>query len=116
MATRRVKAEESDAPRARPATTPEGREAQLAALAYDLAEKQLRDGTASSQVQTHFLKAMSSREALEKRRLEGEIEINRIKQEVLASEKRTEALYSKALNAMRRYSGAAPIDEEPDAY
>jgi hypothetical protein len=53
-----------------PAATPEARENQLAALAYDLAEKQLREGTASSQVVTHFLKAVSTRERVEKEILE----------------------------------------------
>lgn len=37
----------------RPALTPEARENQLISLASDLAEKQLREGTASSQVITH---------------------------------------------------------------
>ena len=40
----------------RPALTPESRENQMIALAIDLAEKQLQEGTASSQVITHFLK------------------------------------------------------------
>ena len=42
--------------RGRPALTPEARENQLISLAIDLAEQQLRDGTASSQVITHYLK------------------------------------------------------------
>ena len=37
----------------RPALTPEARENQMIALAVDLAEKQLLEGTASSQVITH---------------------------------------------------------------
>ena len=39
--------------RMRPALTPEARENQLISLAVDLAERQLREGTASSQVITH---------------------------------------------------------------
>ena len=50
----------------RPATTPEGREKQLIALATDLAEKQLREGTASSQVITHYLKLGSSKDKIER--------------------------------------------------
>ena len=42
--------------RLKPATTPEGRENEMVSLAIDLAEKQIREGTASSQVITHFLK------------------------------------------------------------
>ena len=54
----------------RPAFTPEARENQLIALAVDRAEKQLRDGTASSQVITHYLKLGASKE---KDRLEIEL-------------------------------------------
>ena len=53
-----------------PATTPQGREDQLISLAIDLAEKQLREGTASAQVTTHFLKLASSKEKLEREKLE----------------------------------------------
>ena len=56
----------------RPALTPEARENQLIALAIDRAEQQLLDGTASSQVITHYLKLGSSRERLERERLENE--------------------------------------------
>ncbi len=51
--------------KSRPAITPEARENQLISLATDLAEQQLRDGTASSQVITHYLKLGSTREKLE---------------------------------------------------
>ena len=50
----------------RPALTPEARENQLISLASDLAEKQLREGTASSQVITHYLKLGSTKERIEK--------------------------------------------------
>ena len=39
----------------RPALTPEARENQMIALAVDLVEQRLLDGTASSQETTHFL-------------------------------------------------------------
>ena len=53
----------------RPALTPEARENQLIYLATDLAEKQLREGTASSQVITHYLKLGSTKEKLEREKL-----------------------------------------------
>ena len=56
-------------PRRPPATTPEARENQMVSLAIDLAEKQLAEGTASSQVITHYLKLATSREQLEKEKL-----------------------------------------------
>ena len=62
----------SSSRRSSPAMTPEARENQMIALAVDLAEKQLREGTASSQVITHFLKLASSTERLEKKNKEEE--------------------------------------------
>ena len=91
----------------RPATTPEGRENKLISLAADLAEKQLRDGSASSQVITHFLKLASTREGLEQERLKRENLLLSAKVDAIASAKRIEELYEKALNAMRHYTGGA---------
>jgi hypothetical protein len=88
-----------------PATTPEARENQLIALAVDLAEKQLSDGTASSQVITHFLKRGSIKEKIEQEILEKQKELIQAKTEALQSAKRIEELYSNALKAMRIYSG-----------
>lgn len=89
----------------RPALTPEARENQLIAAAVDLAEKQLREGTASSQVITHYLKLGSTKERLEKEKLERENELLRARTEALQSSQRVEELYSNALEAMRRYNG-----------
>ena len=88
-----------------PATTPEGRENQLVALAIDRAEQQLRDGTASSQVITHFLKLASSKERLEREKLELENELIKAKTENLQSQKNIEELYTNAIKAMQTYSG-----------
>lgn len=88
-----------------PARTPEAREGQLADLAYDLAEEQIRGGTASSQVVTHFLKAGSMRERLEQQRIAHEIELMEVKKQQLEGQKRVEELYVSALEAMRSYSG-----------
>lgn len=88
-----------------PATTPEARENQLIALAVDRAEQQLIDGTASSQVITHFLKLASSKERLEREKLELENELIKAKTENLQSQKNIEELYSKAITAMQTYSG-----------
>lgn len=93
-----------------PATTPEGRESQLIFLATDLAERQLREGTASSQVITHFLKLASTREQLEQARLQNENLLMAAKIDQIASSKRIEELYETALNAMRQYSGQE-VDE-----
>lgn len=99
--------------RGRPATTPEGRESQLVALAFDLVEKRIREGNATSQETTHFLKLGSSREILEQERLRNENLMTQAKIDQLASQARVEELYSKALNAMRTYAGHEP-DPEPE--
>ena len=101
--------------RFRPATTDENRENQLVTLAIDLAERQLSEGTASSQVITHYLKLGSTREKLEQERLMRENELLNSKVEMMASAKRVEELYSEALNAMRAYAGRA-MEEYDDDY
>lgn len=90
----------------RPALTPEGRENQLINLAVGLAEKQLREGTASSQVITHYLKLGSTKERLEKEILEQQKELMKAKTEAIQSAKRVEELYENAMNAMREYKGS----------
>lgn len=113
MASRRI-SEEPKKARRRPATTPEGRENQLIALAMDLTEKQMRDGTASSQIITHYLKLGSSRERIEQERLAQENELLRAKIDAMASAKRVEELYETALNAMRSYAGQEPMEVYED--
>lgn len=101
----------------RPAVTSEGRENQLISLAADLAERQLVQGTASSQVITHFLKLASTREKLEQERLQRENLLLSAKVEQIASSNRMEALYAEALNAMRGYRGEPQeIQDDDDDY
>ena len=89
----------------RPALTPEARENQMIFLATELAEQQLRDGTASSQVITHFLKLGSSKEKLEHEILKEQKKLITAKTESLESSKRIEELYTNAITAMREYGG-----------
>lgn len=89
----------------RPALTPEAREKQMISLAMDQAEKQLLEGTASSQVICHFLKLASSKEKLEKERLEEENKLLRAKAEAIKSAETSEELYRNAIKAFSRYSG-----------
>lgn len=91
--------------RRRPASTPEAREKQLINLATELAEQQLLDGTASSQVITHYLKLGSTRETLEREKIKQENELLKAKVDAIEATKRSEELYQKALDAMRTYSG-----------
>src|SRR5512146_200033 len=91
--------------RSAPGKTLEARENQLIAMAVDLAEQQLSEGTASSQVITHFLKLGSSTERLEKDRLLEENRLLKAKTDALKSAKRVEELYAEAIKAMRSYTG-----------
>lgn len=74
-------------------------------MAVNLAEQQLRDGTASSQVITHYLKLGSSKERLEKEMMEEQKKLLQAKTEALAEARTTAELYENAINAMRLYSG-----------
>lgn len=96
----------------RPALTPEARENQMIALAVDLVEQRLLDGTASSQETTHFLKLGSMKNRLEMEKLQEENRLLKAKTEALQSAKRVEELYSEAIKAMRRYSGQGSDDDE----
>lgn len=95
----------------RPALTPEAREQQLIAIAMDRAEQQLLDGTASSQVITHFLKLGSDKERLEREKLEEENKLLRAKTEALEAQRNSEADYTKVIEALKRYSGHGDQDE-----
>lgn len=67
----------------RPMLTPEAKENQMISLAMDCAERQMMEGTASSQVITHFLKLGSERERLEREKLEEENKLLRAKTKAL---------------------------------
>lgn len=113
MARQRV--EEASKRRRKPATTPEGRENELISAAHDLAEEQIRNGQASSQVITHFLKLGSSRERLEQQRLEHENELLKVKKDAMERADRIEGLMTEAVKAMRTYQGdVTPVVDDDD--
>lgn len=114
MAGRRPKQDANSERRRPPATSPEARENEVIGLAIDLAERQIRDGTASAQVITHFLKLGSTREQLEQERLKAENRLVEAKAEQISSSANTEQLYKEALSAMRAYSGQPEPDREED--
>lgn len=102
----------SSTPRQPPAKTPDGRELQMVSLAMDLAEKQMRDGTASAAVIGHFLKIGAGREKLEREKIRRENLLLESRVNELASSSRNEELYTRALNAMREYSGKEPLSDD----
>lgn len=97
--------------RGRPAISPEARENQLISLAVNLAEEQLRNGTASSQVITHFLKLGTTKAELEKEKLKRENKLLEVKAKSVESSDEVKVLYENALKAMRNYAGYGDPDE-----
>lgn len=95
----------------RPALTPEARQNQLIALATDLVEKRLIEGTASSQETTHFLKLATQEAKLKVKILEKQEELISAKTEAIKSSQRTEELYRDAIIAMRQYSGGSTNED-----
>ena len=101
----------TSAKKIRPALSPEARENQMIALAVDLAERQLIEGTASSQVITHFLKLGTTKAELEKEKLKRENKLLEAKTKATESAEEVKVLYENALKAMRNYAGYGDPDE-----
>lgn len=107
--------ENLEANHSRPILTSESREKYLISLAYDLVEKRLKEGTATSQETTHFLKLGTKKERLEEDILEKQKELITAKTEALQSAKRVEELYAEAFKAFRTYNGdQEDFDDEPE--
>lgn len=104
---------ETRLPRAR---TPEARESQLVALAYDLAEEQLRKGTASSQLISQLLKVGSTREKIELQKVKQETILVEAKVKDLANVDEMKKLYTEAMEAMRGYKGTETSENEQIVY
>ena len=102
----------TEMPRIRPALTPESREQQMIALAVDLVEQRLLNGTASSQETTHYLKLGSMKNKLEMEKIKRENELLAAKTKAIESGDRIEKLYQEAITAMQRYSGHGESDEQ----
>lgn len=87
----------------KPSMNPESRDMQMASLAYDLAEKQLLDGTASPSVIGHFLKIASKRETIELDILEKQKVLTEAKTASLGKDRDAEVLAKAAMEAMTKY-------------
>lgn len=112
MAKTKAKSSSDVAKKIRPALTPEARENQMISLAVDLAEKQLIEGTASSQVITHYLKLGTQNHKLELEKLQKENELLKAKTDSIQSAQRMEELYADAIKAMQQYGGHYDIEDD----
>lgn len=108
--TRKV-SEDRPKRRSRPAISPEARENQLIAKAYDLVEQRLDDGTATSQETTALIKLGNVKARLEIEKLKHETELLQAKTGALESAQKSEKLYQEAIAAMRKYSGSLEENE-----
>ena len=111
MAKVKTAASTNTKPPLRPALTPEARWSQMTALAMDLVEQRLRDGTASSQETTQFLKhaSLKAQAELEKIKLENELTVAKTK--ALERDDEMKELCENAIRAMRNYQGVGDPDE-----
>lgn len=120
MGRRKIVIEDHEAPvepvKRRKASTREGRESQCIALAYDLAEERLRNGSATSQEVTHFLKMGSTREQLEREVMELQKELIKAKSESYETSKRIEAMLSDGFNALKSYQSTFSTRAEEDKH
>ncbi len=89
----------------RPAQLPESRQAQLVNLAVNLAEKQLREGTASSAVIVHYLKLGTKETELKLEALKAQNRLLDAKTTSIESAANQEQLTQAALDAFKSYAG-----------
>jgi predicted metal-dependent hydrolase len=80
----------------------------------DLAEKQMREGTASAQVITHYLRVNSPRDIAERNLMEKKEKLIETQIEAIKSSKETEKIYADALEAMRNYAGGGRDEGDSD--
>lgn len=98
--------------RNRRARSLEKREDQLIALAYDLVEQRMRNGTATSQETVEFLRRGSTKARLEKEIMQEQVKLTKAKTEAYESAKRIEASYAEAMEAFRSYQGTPGEKDE----
>lgn len=99
-----------------PSATLEGREQQLTALAYDLAEHRLSNNEASAQEVVHFLKLGTVQAQLQNTVLQNQISVLEARVEEMKSRTSQEGLLAEALRAFRGYSGQDQDEDEVDDF
>lgn len=93
--------------RSKPSHTPEGRENQLIALAYDKVEERIINNQATSQELVHFLRLGTEKAKLEKEKLKIDKELAEAKIKSLGSDEELKELTKKALTAFSSYKSSA---------
>lgn len=102
MAAKKKSDDEDRTPR-RPPTSRKAQQAYMENLAMQIAEKQMRDGDASSQVITHFLRSASTRGQIEELKLQHEIELMKAKKSQIESQEQLQKMFQEAIEKMGSY-------------
>lgn len=93
------------------ARSPEQWENEIINLAYKLAEKKLRDGTASSQLICEWLRRGSEKSRLENEKLRADVEVAHAKIKQMEKTSISGELYRRAIQAFQKYSGQEVTDD-----
>ena len=96
------------------ALTPETAERRCISSAYDLAQKQLEEGTASPSVIVHFLKMGTAQAELERAKLEKETELLSARKIAIEEGEKTKDLIEEAMKAFKSYNGLSDDDEDDE--
>jgi hypothetical protein len=99
---------------AAPAVTIEARENQMIALAVDEAERRIKGGKASDSLLIHYLKLGTTRNQLEKAKLEKETALAQAKVDSIKQAEQTEERYKEAIRAMTIYTGNGEEEDYND--
>lgn len=100
----------------RPALSPEARQNQMIALTMDLVEQRLRDGTASSQETTHFLKLATTKYQVELETMKEQSKLIKAKTAEIQERKATKVMFEEAIKAMRTYTGQGDTDDDTNIF
>lgn len=114
---RRKKSVETDTDiKLKPALSPEAWENRQIYLANRLAERQMLEGTASSQVITHFLKLGTVKAQLEVEKLKAETAKANAQAEAIKAAQKDSELLEKAMQCFSLYRGKDSEDDEEEFY
>jgi hypothetical protein len=86
----------------------------MISLADEEAERRIRSGKASDSLLLHYLKLGTTKNELEKAKLEADKALAEAKVESIRQSKQTEELYAEAIKAMTIYTGHGEEDDYED--
>ena len=100
----------------RTARTAEERENYLINLALDRVEERMLNGTATSQEYVQFLRMATAKNRAETEKIQLERDLVKAKTDAIRQQQRTDEMFSNAIKAFKRYSGASDEEDEDEFY